>query len=201
MSLLNFDKLADELEVEHINEILDSKPHLFEQIKVRQEYDGTAHGDTRSIFLRWCKDMTPEAVLNDINAVEYPATQSLRPTIDKTIEQVMELTKGEQLGRMLIVELKPRGFISPHPDEGPYAEYYQRFHLCLQSAGKACFTVEQDKFCGEYVHMVPGELWWFNHRKTHSVFNGDDIPRLHMIFDIYSPSYKQIIADSLAEEE
>lgn len=193
--LLNFNKIADDFEVDAINNVLEEKPFLWEQIKARQEHPKSYYQDTRTIFLRWCQKMEFEAVLNDLVAVEYPAMQTFRPLTDNTIEKVMNFTDGEQLGRIILVELKPHGFIPTHDDVGAYADYYQRFHLCLKSQGQCAFTVQHDDRSGEYVHMAPGELWWFNHKKKHSVFNADDSPRVHMIFDIVSPKYKSIIEE------
>lgn len=197
--LLNFQKIAEGVPTDAITTVLDNKPFLWEQIKARQEHPNSYHGDTRSIFLRWCQKLELESVLNDLVAIEYPAMQNFRPevgpSLDKVINTIMDLTKGEQLGRILLVELKPNGFIPAHIDVGPYADYYQRFHLCVQSEGQCAFTVEHDDYAGEYVHMMPGELWWFNHKKKHSVFNADQTPRIHMILDIVSPQYKMLIEE------
>jgi GNAT superfamily N-acetyltransferase len=44
-------------------------------------------------------------------------------------------------------------------------------------------------YCGtETVHMMPGELWWFNHKTRHWFENASLRPRWHMIIDAQCPS-------------
>jgi hypothetical protein len=60
-----------------------------------------------------------------------------------------------------------------------HAEYWDRFHVCLASAPGANFR------CGdEWVHMNPGEIWWFNNRLEHEVINNSGADRIHMVVDI-----------------
>jgi Aspartyl/Asparaginyl beta-hydroxylase len=78
----------------------------------------------------------------------------------------------------MLVRLKAGGAITPHVDEGAYAQHYARFHLPIDSTAACRF------FCGdESVHMAPGEFWWFDHQREHSVVN-DGPDRVHLILDL-----------------
>ena len=37
----------------------------------------------------------------------------------------------KDMGRLLIVNLKPSGHVTKHNDQGTYADHYSRFHLVL----------------------------------------------------------------------
>lgn len=160
-----------------------SQSELWNEITERESYPGTAHADTRSIFLRWCKTRTIEAAFTEIAAVDYPAFEKL-PTSRGLIESIFEQVRGEKLGRAMIVMLKPGGRIKPHIDEGSYADHYERFHLCLR--GSCLFKAGWD-----IARMSAGELWWFNHKTTHEVVNDGKQARLHLIVDIVAPKYRR----------
>ena len=85
--------------------------------------------------------------------------------------------KAEQIGRVLVTELASGGHIKQHRDFGPYHDFYDRFHLVL--GGKGCHFR-----CGrEIVKMLPGEVWTFNNRDVHEVWNDSDTPRYHIVVD------------------
>lgn len=161
------------------------QPELFYEITARQDYAGAYHQDTETIFLRWCRSQTVEAAFTEIEAVDYPSLKKL-PSAKELMWSADHLVHGLEIGRMILVKFKPGGVIRPHIDEGPYADYYERFHISIDSEVGNCFMVD-----GRYVHMKPGELWWFNHKKTHSVINFSSTPRLHLIIDIKAPMYRR----------
>lgn len=84
----------------------------------------------------------------------------------------------------MVVRLAPGGAIDPHWDAGGYAAAFSRFHLVMDSEDGNTFH------CGtESVHMRPGELWWFNHREQHQVFNHSGAWRTHLIIDLAAPDF------------
>lgn len=178
MSGNQFKKLSD-LDVSWaLDEVSDD---MWQEITARQDTPGTNHGDTETIFLRWSADQSIGAVFTDLVAVDYPARQRL-PMISQLINQIHSVVGGE-LGRVILVKLKPSGMITPHVDEGQYADYYDRFHLPLSTNNEHTLYVEYREGCGEFCHMQVGELWWFNHKLKHYAVNGDT-DRIHLIVDI-----------------
>lgn len=131
-----------------------------------------------------------QEAFTDLTAVNYPAYETLKTTWP-LIGHVLDRVKAKELGRVLITSLAAGGTIIPHADEGDYADHYERFHIALQSDRGNVFSVEDVIGCGEYAFMAPGELWWFNHKKRHAVFNGSDTPRIHLVIDAVAPNYRR----------
>lgn len=164
---------------------LDKQPLLWKLVQVRQLYDGTAHADTETIVLRG--PQTIEDIFDNLECVDFGTLESFPKTLE-LIRIVVEFLKAREIGRIMLVRLDEGGCIRPHVDEGTYARYFARFHLVIDSMG--C------RFrCGEeYVTMLPGELWWFNHQVVHSVINRGK-PRTHLIMDFTAPGFTGAIAN------
>lgn len=84
---------------------------------------------------------------------------------------------GGTLYRVAIVLLPPEKQVYPHIDFGSYYANKDRFHLVLN--GIYDMIVDGERFRFEM-----GDLWWFDNKKTHSVINLSDTPRLSIIFDV-----------------
>jgi len=186
----DFKLIKSGIDVSKLLEQVRANDHLFKMVTARQDYPGSNHKDTEAIFLRWCKTLTVEAAFTEIEAIDYPPLQMLPAAMPLILESIFE-AGGSKLGRVMIVNLKPGGQITPHYDGGEYADYYERFHLSLESEDGNLFFVGTPGEQGEFVHMKPGELWWFNHKKVHWVNNLSDKPRLHLIMDIVAPLYRR----------
>ena len=86
---------------------------------------------------------------------------------------------GERLGRVMVNKLRPGGRIFAHADTPVHADYWDRYHVVLQSAPGCNFR------CGEEtVYMPPGRVWWFQNAIEHEVVNNSGDDRIHMIVDI-----------------
>jgi len=184
-----FSIISRALHIKPLLSAITSYPELWTQITARQYTVGSAHQDTETIFLRWAKLQTIEAVFKEIEAVDYPALNKLYPA-RALIAEAMRLTHSKELGRVIITKLKPNGFIDPHIDEGDYADHYERFHIPLQSEGDNSFFVEHEPGHAEVLNMKPGNLVWFNHKKRHWVMNASQTDRIHLIIDAVAPLFK-----------
>jgi hypothetical protein len=114
-----------------------------------------------------------------------PALRSLE--LEPILAELANDLGIRDIGRAMLVKLKPNGVISPHIDEGAYARYYARFH-CVLSTSPDCLFYSGD----DCVHMSEGECWWFNHRATHHVHNGAQ-ERIHLIFDGCAPGFTGVL--------
>lgn len=189
--LQNFALLKSGVDVSPLLVALERKPHLFDQITARQTTPGSPHHDTKAVFLRWCKDQTVEAAFGDLDAIDYPALEEL-PEARTLIAEVMKAAGSVVLGRVLITTLAPGGIIDAHADEGSVADHFERFHLSLESdEGNWFYSYLPDSDEREVVHMKPGEIWWFNHKRWHEVENSSSRPRLHLIVDCIAPDYRR----------
>lgn len=154
----------------------------WDQITARQDTPGSVHHDTKTIFLRWAESQSAYAAFYEIPAVDYPARAAL-PACSGMIDMLTELMPIRELGRVMVVNLLPGGHIDPHVDEGAYAAHYDRFHLVLEAGEGNVFRVGGESFSGK-----TGELWWFNNKVEHEVWNHGTQRRLHMIIDAVVPS-------------
>lgn len=183
-----FKKIAIGIDVTEMNAALYHEHEIWNQIKARQETPGSPHSETKTIFLRWARDRSPEAAFTQIEAVNYPALANF-PEAEDLIAKFFSLVPVLELGRVIIVSLKPGGKIAEHFDDGEYADHYQRFHLVLDSKDGNIFYGHHSDDHKEAVHMKTGELWWFDNKKPHEVENTSDAPRVHLIFDAVAPAY------------
>lgn len=183
-----FKKLQHGIDINPLLKALEAKPHLWSQITERQKY-APNQVDTESIFLRWCESQSIEAAFTEIAAIDYPAFQEL-PEARPLIALISELTHASKVGRVLIVKLRPGGFIDKHIDEGSYAAHHSRVHLAIQTDQGCLFFAEHGDGCGEFVHMDVGEIWWFNNKKAHWLFNDTKIPRIHLIVDVITHDFE-----------
>lgn len=183
--LSNFKRLARELEVLPLLAQLEKHPRIWREITARQTTPGSPHADTDCVILRWSARQSVDAAFNDLESVDYPTLGKL-PAARPLIAEVVKQSEGHELGRALIARLKPGGFIDPHTDEGAYADHFERFHVVLQADEGNLFRAGS-----ESARMRTGELWWFNHKLEHEVFNASDRSRLHLIVDVVAPAYRR----------
>lgn len=176
----NFKLLAQDVYVQPLLDKLRAKPELWNDFTGRQHYPGSAHTATRTILLYGPETIDLWAWFNALHVKPYPAYEVLGDALHQLTRLLPIILNGhnvEQAGRVMLVELKAGGRIPPHRDDGAYAGHFQRLHLVL--TGSCTFN------CGnEAVVMLPGELWWFNHRERHWVENDATEPRVNLILDV-----------------
>ena len=174
----NFVRIADGLDVEPLLKLLDAKPELWKEIETRQKFNKSPHKDTECIYVRGPLKMSTYYVLFDTGSYDYPCMEYLKPALVPLMRPILEQLQVKEMGRVLIVNLKPSGHVTKHNDQGTYADYYQRFHLVLQSNQWCSQT------CGDQEQKFNvGDVWWFNHKKLHTAHNVGMTDRLHIIFD------------------
>ena len=174
----NLRRIAQGLNVQPLLDKIATKPSLWDEITIRQDYEGSAHHDTKCIILRGSKTFSQHDVQEDLGSYDYPYIEELMPQVQQLLKPALLEMGIEELGRVMVVELAAGGSIDEHIDEGAYAQHFERFHVVLSSQQGNIFTCG-----GEQVHMQPGELWWFNHHKPHSVVNHSNAGRIHIIID------------------
>ncbi len=180
-----FERVATDLDVEPIRARLEAMPHLWDEITARQEYSGSAHIDTQCIYPRGPYKFTPYYYMFHTGAYDYPVMDTLADVLVPILRPLLtDVLKVDELGRVLIVKLKPGGVVTPHVDEGTYADHYARFHVAVTGSDKATLTAG-----GETHHIEPGEAWWFDHKVEHSAQNDGDTDRIHIIIDAVTPRF------------
>lgn len=192
-----FERVAACLDVSPIAARLEQMPHLWDEITVRQEYTGTAHKDTQCIYARGPYKFTPWFYLYDLGAYDYPAMDALSDVLVPVLRPLLkDVLRVQELGRVLIVKLKPGGVVTPHIDEGTYADHFARFHVAVTGTDQATLTAGPNT-----QDFTPGEAWWFDHKVLHSARNDGDTDRIHIIIDAVTPRFpmRQVpVSDNVA---
>ena len=129
----NFVRIAEGLDVEPLLELLDNKPELWKEIDTRQKTTNSPHKDTECIYVRGPLKMSAYYVLWDTGSYDYPCMEYLKPALVPLMQPILEKLEVKEMGRLLIVNLKPSGHVTKHNDQGTYADHYSRFHLVLKS--------------------------------------------------------------------
>lgn len=152
-----------------------------------RDYPQGPFAHTESIILRF-PDRSVHETEQALAAHEFGFDQhenhdqpvfKLLPEARPLIFQLMNAVQGERLGRVIINKLIPGGVIYPHEDTPAHAEYWDRFHIVLQSSPGSNFRAGE-----EWVYMETGDVWWFNNRINHEVINNSAEDRIHMVVDI-----------------
>ena len=173
-----FRRIAEGLDVEPLLQLLDAKPELWKEIETRQQFTNSPHKDTETIYIRGALKMSPYYLLWHTGSYDYPCMEYLKPALVPLLRPILEHLGVEDMGRVLIVNLKSSGHVTKHIDQGTYADHYERFHLVLKS-NQHCFQTSGN----ERQRFEVGEVWWFNNKKLHTAHNVGDTDRIHIIFD------------------
>lgn len=175
-----FQLLTSGMPVLPILHVLARNPQWWDMDTARTAFEGSPHAEANDIVLRCCETegRTLSEAYADINAEDRDLMHSV-PMVKGLALDLMRLVSGSRLGRVVIAKTAPGHSIKLHRDEGPYAEYYTRYHVVLQGLPGSMFM------CGdETVNMRTGEVWWFDHRADHMLKNNSTDDRVHMIADI-----------------
>lgn len=184
----NFFKLAEGVNVQPLMHSLVRKPHLWNQNTLRTKFPQTPFSDIDDILLRFSDPATLPTegrVIGDATSIWHPAANEL-PEVKPLVMALMHQVGAWTLDRLLVTRLRPGGVIQSHrDDEGEYVNQpgVARYHIVLQGAAGSNFICGEDD-ADEVVNMQTGEVWWFDAHKRHSVENGSDRDRIHLLVDV-----------------
>jgi len=164
--------------VSYAQQELENNPKYWSELTFRQNFKDSPHVNTETIYLRGPESITPDTILHSIKAINLQIMQNL-PNCVELAAEILRFMQPKEVGRIVIVNLKKNGTVSPHTDEGKYADYYKRFHLSIKT-NKKVFHYSQN----DYVIMKEGELWEYAHKFSHHTENHGDSDRWNMIFDL-----------------
>ena len=157
----------------------------------RQNFPGSPHHDTECILLRGPADdisaATWQAEVAHENTRLLAEWPSARIVLDQISESHFRRTERRPIfGKIMVVSLRPGGWVDWHVDEGSYAMAHDRFHLCLCPSPAALL------YSGAAVAALPmGQLTFVNNRIPHCATNFGVVPRVHLIVDIRKPETVQ----------
>jgi hypothetical protein len=149
----------------------------------QQRYE--VHKDTQTIPLVHDYDF------RHVQPTRHPALQVFEPVIRPVLAitadffdqspKGRELTQKHGVGyfiRANLVRLAPGGEIAEHRDMNFSLAHSHRVHLPVVTNDKVWFTVGS-----ETLNIPEGEIYEINNRRMHSVRNGGDEARIHLILD------------------
>ena len=95
------------------------------------------------------------------------------------VEEVLSFFECEKTS-VRFLKLTPGSVIKPHSDERlSFFVGYVRLHIPVLTNDKVEFVAD-----GEGLKMQPGECWFADFSRTHSVANRGDQDRVHLIIDL-----------------
>jgi hypothetical protein len=183
----NFQKLCSGCAVVPLLLSIKEKSSLWEKDGVVRFYPLTPDNSADTITLRYPstpvlttdKELKEYYKTHDENECENREAWKLLPEARPLILELMKFVGGSRLGRVMINRLFPGSKSHLHYDGTGISNYFERFHIVLESNNKCLFWAD-----GESVNMQSGEAWWFNHRAQHQVSNEGMEDRYHLIADI-----------------
>jgi hypothetical protein len=140
------------------------------------------HRFTETIRLRHVKDLN----FNNFRFVNYETFEHYKPIIDQYLEILSKHFTIKDY-TALIVNLKPKGIIDTHTDNGSrYFELGHRLHIPIKTNEDVFFTVGNTR-----MNMEVGKIYEINNLTTHSVENNSTENRIHLIMDIFDKNIKE----------
>ena len=146
---------------------------LWEEYDYRQK-TFHPHRHTQTIPILWDSDFR----LTDPNPTKWYSL--FQDELQVLKDKVSKFCGEGYIIRCMLAKLKAKKAIVAHTDIGDKDEpKYTRIHVPIITTGKVVFKVGN-----EYKNMKEGEMWEINNNdKSHSVINGSDIDRVHLILD------------------
>lgn len=187
LAMKNFRKITQGIDTMKLLLAIQRRPELWKEDTYLRDYPQGPFGEVESIMLRFPQKSVHQtekalkehlAEFDQHENIDQPAYKVLteaRPMV----MNLMAYVGGERLGRVMINKIKPGGRVFPHADTPVHANYWDRFHIVLESSAGVVFRCESEK-----VYMAPGEIYWFNNALEHEVLNNSAGDRTHMIVDV-----------------
>lgn len=190
----NFLQLASHLPTLPLLLACKRQAHFWQADTYLRDYPQGPFGEIESIILRFppryiargTEDLAEYERSHDQHeCVDMPVYANF-PEARPLVHGLMNMVAGERLGRIIINKINPGGRIYRHADTPAHAEYWDRFHIVLDSAPGVRFLAGDEE-----VYMGVGEAWWFQNAEEHEVINNSDRERIHMVVDIRTPRFGQ----------
>lgn len=110
-------------------------------------------------------------------------------SVRKLADWMFDTVQGRALGRIMIVNLAPRGQVPIHVDPYDYFAMYSRFHVPFKTNPMVTFS---GGFGTPTEHMPYQHLSQLNNRLPHQLDNTSNENRIHVIVDIALEGGNQI---------
>lgn len=143
----------------------------------RQNYAGSAHPESETVYLRMPPVLSLEGMFSSLEVENRPLM--LVPEFAELVYAMASKIAG-RLARVMLIKLKAGGRIHPHIDQGDYAEATDRYHLPIITNDGAWL-----RSGSETKHLAAGEIWAFNKHVLHEGANEGTEDRIHLVADFF----------------
>jgi hypothetical protein len=174
-----FDLIDSGIETAALLAQVEAHPELWDAHPNRT-YEASPHYGIPDIWLRWRKlsELTGPEKYNEPHFAEFYPAWHLLPGLHPIVFGLMAKVKAVYLGGILITKIPAGKQVKPHDDIGGWHAHFcnMKVYVPLQS-NPDCVN-----YCADSsLAMQPGEAWYFDNLKTHSVVNSGATDRLTLI--------------------
>ena len=137
--------------------------------------------DTRALFLKFKSSATTGPGFADYEKNDVVTLEKLKPILEPIIDEIKKFYgyANVKITNILFAELKKRGTILEHVDNGKMLETNHRIHIPLVSNPDVKFTLDHIDY-----YLEPGHGYEINNQLIHEVRNESDVDRIHMMIDL-----------------
>lgn len=145
------------------------------------------------IILRHSRDYNFD--LHDI--VDWPMMERFRPHVAPLVDFACTCLGKARVAALFIANLPKGACIYPHIDQGEFLEVPARVHIPIKTNPDVfyfiggCYVdnpmvdVMERQILSRKFHMREGEVWEIDNLSYHSVRNGGDCDRWHLIMNLW----------------
>ena len=150
----------------------------------QNELDWDSFGFRQETFVCFADTKTLPIIFDETFEFKEKKKSDIFPLFESEILSIQEqlksiLNQDCEIVSFMLVNLPSKKQVMPHVDWLPFAAKFDRFHIPVLTNDDCIFTVGD-----ESKNLKVGELWEINNDKhIHSVYNGGDTDRVHIIMD------------------
>ena len=145
----------------------------------KRQKDYSVHLKTRSIGFLWTDGWVSGAPLTiDLGYAPDQLAQAVRAAG----ETILAHYPGGKILRLMLTELVAGGSIPRHRDSSEMLETVHRCHVAVVTNPNVTFSIDDVDY-----HLPAGEVYEFDNMRPHSVANGGEERRIHLICNILPP--------------
>jgi hypothetical protein len=154
------------------------------EIYNQNELDWDSFEFRQQTFVCFADTKTLPIIYDETFKFEEKKVSSTFPIFESEILSIQEqlkliLNQDGEIVSFMLVNLPSKKQVMPHVDWLPFASKFDRFHIPIITNDDCIFTVGD-----ESKNLKVGELWEINNDKfIHSVYNGGETDRVHIIMD------------------
>lgn len=174
---MKIQRIAQGVNINPLLWAIQENPQLWNQREYRTKPADSPHHEVDDIWVRYaCEaDFGREG---PHESVWYASAAPLVPLCQDLGRYVINLTRAERLGAVLITRIPAGKQCKPHVDGGWHATYYStKVGVQVQSAPGQTFCFED-----ESLETRPGDVFTFDNSYTHWIHNPTEYDRITAIY-------------------